>query len=81
VICLDELGPIAARSYPGPSWTAAAHRHHFHPDDARHGYCWAFGALAHRSGAVLVQTAATRDTAAWLELLDALEAFTPRGEA
>jgi hypothetical protein len=81
VICLDELGPSAARSYPGPGWTDEAHRPHFHPDYARHGYCWAFGALAHRSGAVLVQAAATRDTAAWLEFLDALEAFTPPGEA
>ena len=50
VICLDELGPIAARSYPGPSWSVDAHRPHFRPDYARYGYRWAFGALAHRTG-------------------------------
>jgi transposase len=81
VICLDELGPIAARHYPGPSWSDAAHRPHFRPTYARYGYRWAFGALAHRTGAAFVETAATRDTAAWLHFLDGLEAFTPPGDA
>ncbi len=80
MICLDELGPIAARRYAGPRWSADAHRPHFRPDYARHGYRWAFGALAHRTGAVFVETAATRDTAAWLHFLDGLEVFVPDGE-
>jgi DDE superfamily endonuclease len=80
VICLDELGPVAARSYPGPSWSNDAHRPHFRPAYARHGYRWAFGALAHRSGKVLVETGPTRDTAAWLHFLDRLEAFAPAGD-
>lgn len=70
VICLDELGPVAARSYPGPSWSDGAHRPHFRPAYARYGYRygyrWAFGALAHRTGQVLIETSAPRDTAAWL---------------
>ena len=41
---------------------------------------WAYGALVHRSGQVLVETAATRDTASWLTFLDRLEAFVPTGE-
>jgi transposase len=81
VICLDEWGPIAARRYPGPSWSDDAHRPHFRPDYARHGYRWAYGALAHRSGQVFLHTAATRDTAAWLQFLDGLETFAPPGEA
>jgi DDE superfamily endonuclease len=81
VICLDELGPVAAKSYPGPSWSDDAHRPHVPPSYARHGYRWAFGALAHRTGAVCVQTASTRDTAAWLHFLDGLENFAPPGEA
>jgi hypothetical protein len=40
------------------------YRPHFRPDYARYGYRWAFGALAHRTGAVFVQTVATRDTVA-----------------
>jgi len=58
-----------------------AHCPHFRPNYARHGSRWAFGALAHRTGAVFVETAATRDTAAWLHFLDGLEAFTPPGDA
>jgi hypothetical protein len=65
VICLDEVGPIAARSYPGPRWSDDAHRPHFRPEYARHGYRWAYGALAHRSEQVFLHTAATRETAAW----------------
>ncbi len=82
MICLDELGPIAARQYPpGPSWSDETHRPHCRPAYARHGYRWAFGALAHRTGAVLVETAASRDTTAWLHFLDGLETFAPPGEA
>jgi hypothetical protein len=81
VICLDELGPIAARHYPGPRWSTDTHRPHFRPKYARHSYRWAFGALAHRSGAVFVETVATRDTTAWLHFLDGLETFTPPGDA
>lgn len=81
MICLDELGPVAAKSYPSPSWSEDAHRPHFHPSYARHGYRWAFGALAHHTGAVCVETAATRDTTAWVRFLDGLETFTPPGEA
>jgi hypothetical protein len=64
VLCLDELGPVAAKHSPGPSWSDDAHRPYFRPSYARHGYRWAFGALAHRSGTVWVETAATRDTPA-----------------
>src|SRR5262249_21345830 len=38
-----------------------------------------FGALRHRTGAVVVEPAATPDTAAWLHVLDGLEACVPDG--
>lgn len=81
MICLDELGPVAAKGYAGPSWSPDAHRPHFRPTYARHGYRWAFGALAHRSGALFLETASTRDTAAWMHFLDGLETFVPPGDA
>jgi transposase len=81
VICLDELGPIAAKRYPGPNWSDATHRPHFRPTYARHGYRWAFGALRYRTGQVFVETAATRATAAWLHLLDGREGFVRAGDA
>jgi hypothetical protein len=82
VICLDERGPVAAKAAPAlGGWADDAHRPHFHPDYARHGYCWAYGALNHRTGEVFLETAAVRDTASWLHFLDGLEAFVPTGEA
>ena len=81
MICLDECGPLAVRSYPTPSWSDEVHRPHFRPDYARFGYRWAYGAFEPRTGRVQVQTVATRDTASWLTFLDQLEAFVPPGEA
>jgi hypothetical protein len=81
VIGLDELGPIAARHYPGPGWSDDTHRPHCRPDYARPGYRWAFGALAHRTGAAFVETVATRDTTAWLHFLDGRETVAPPGDA
>lgn len=37
--------------------------------------------MAHQSGQIFLHTAATRDTSAWLQFLDGLEAFAPPGEA
>lgn len=71
---------MAAKAYPGPSWADDAHRPHFAPDYARHGYVWAYGALAHRAGRVLLVVAARRTPATWLQFLDRLEAFAPDGE-
>jgi DDE superfamily endonuclease len=80
VLCLDEFGPVAARSYPGPSWSADCHRPHFRPDYSRHGYVWAYGALAHRAGAVRLEVAGRRNTRTWLAFLDGLERLVPEGE-
>ena len=80
MICLDEHGPIAAKAYAAPSWSDAAHRPHFRPDYARHGYRWAYGALKHRTGEVFLETADARDTTSWLHFLDGLETFAPEGE-
>jgi hypothetical protein len=80
VLCLDEFGPVAARSYPGPSWSPAEHRPHFKPDYSRHGYRWAYGALAHRTGAAHIETADRRNTATWTRFLDGLAGLIPEGE-
>jgi hypothetical protein len=71
---------VAAKAYPGPSWSEAAHRPHFRPSYERHGYVWAYGALAHRAGKVMIETADVRNTVTWLHFLDALEGFVAAGE-
>lgn len=71
---------MAAKAYPGPSWSADGHRPHFTPDYGRHGTLWVYGALAHREGRVFIETAEVRDTVSWLHFLDGLESFVPEGE-
>jgi transposase len=71
---------VAAKAYPGPSWADAGHRPHFRPDYRRDGYLWAYGALAHRAGRVVVETAERRTIATWLRFLDRLEGFAPSGD-
>lgn len=80
MINLDEMGPVAAKAYPGSSWADDAHRPHFQPDYSRHGKRWVYGALLHRQGRVYIETAATRNTESWLHFLDGLEGFAPPGE-
>jgi hypothetical protein len=79
--CVDECGPVAARRYlPGGTWAVATHRPYYRPDYVSGGYCWAYGALKHRTGEVRIETAETRDTASWLHLLDGLEGIAPSGD-
>jgi hypothetical protein len=77
---VDELGPVAAKSSPSPSWSDDTHRPPFRPDYSRHGDLWGYGALAHREGKTFIETADVRTTASWLRFLDGLESFVPEGE-
>ena len=77
---IDELGPVAAKSYSSPSWSDDVHRPHFRPDYSRHGDLWVYGALAHREGKAFIEIADVRNTASWLHFLDELESFVPEGE-
>lgn len=77
---IDEMGPVAAKSYPASSWSNEAHRPHFKPDYSRHGYVWVYGALIHREGKMLIETVDSRNTESWLHFLDRLEGFAPEGE-
>ncbi len=76
----DELGPVAAKAYPGPAWADDGHRPPFTPRYWRHGYLWTDGALAHRDGKAFIETASARNTATWLPFLDGLKRFVPAGE-
>lgn len=77
---VDEIGPVAAKAYPGPCWSDEHHRPHFRPSYARNGYLWCYGAIAHREGRVLIDPVEARTTVTWLEFLDKLERFVPAGD-
>ena len=45
VICIDELDPIAVKTYPGEVWQSGLNRATFEPDYGRRGKVWVHGAF------------------------------------
>jgi len=43
-ICLDELGPLTAKTYPGAEWVQDQSRATYEPDYGRRGKVWVHGA-------------------------------------
>ena len=50
VICIDELGPLAVKTYPGEEWKLGAERATFEPDYGRRGKLWVHGAFEPATG-------------------------------
>src|SRR6516165_6801372 len=50
VICVDEMGPVAVKTYPGEEWKAGPNRATFETDYGRRGKLWVHGAFEPASG-------------------------------
>jgi transposase len=91
VVCLDEMGPLSARSYPGrqPVRTEPgddadggrrpAGRARQEVDYGRHGKGYIFGAFRPATGAALTRPYAGRSAANWADFLGHAEAWIPAG--
>ena len=80
VICLDEMGPQAAKSYPGRRLVKpagpVAERARREIDYGRRGVAgYVFGALQPASGAALTLTYERRTTANWVDSLGRVDAW------
>src|SRR5260221_8805964 len=82
VVCVDELGPVPPRPFPpAPGWSPDGHRIKAPLEYSRGSdKAWVFGALRVCDGHVLTQTTASRNTAGYLELLQAIDRANPTGE-
>jgi len=69
-ICLDELGPLAAKTYPGADWLVGPHRATFEPDYGRRGKLWVHGAFEPATGQATVVFSAARDSVSHIQLLE-----------
>ncbi|MCI0729724.1 MAG: IS630 family transposase [Chloroflexi bacterium] len=67
-ICLDELGPLSVKTYPGETWTTAR-RATFEPDYGRRGTLWVHGAFEPATGQAAILLSPRRDSASHLQLL------------
>jgi len=83
VICLDEMGPVAAKSYPGARVVrearagAPAARAVQEVDYGRRGKGDIFGAFRPATGEALTHDDLGRTTANWVDFLERVEAWVP----
>jgi transposase len=70
VICLDELGPLSVKTYPGAEWVASPFRATFQPDYGRRGVVWVHGAFEPASGQATFVLSGRRDGASHILLLE-----------
>jgi transposase len=70
VICLDELGPVSAKTYPGEVWKEGPGRATFVPDYGRRGSVWVLGAFEPATGLATTLCSPRRDSASFIQLLE-----------
>jgi transposase len=70
VICIDEWGPLAVKTYPGATWQSGA-RATFEPDYGRRGTpVWVHGAFEPATGQATFVLSDKRDGASHIQLLE-----------
>ena len=72
VICIDELGPLAVKTYPGAEWKSTPGRAKFEPDYGRRGKLWVHGAFEPATGTAEIVLSASRDGASHIRLLECM---------
>ncbi len=86
VVCLDQLGPISARSYPGGEPVRAssdaagvpAERARQEVDYGRRGKGYIFGAFRHATGEAFTREYGSRSARNWADFLERVEEWVPR---
>ena len=70
MVCIDELGPLAVKTYPGEEWLQGNHRATFEPDYGRRGKLWVHGAFEPATGRATILISPGRDSASHIQLLE-----------
>ena len=69
MICIDELGPLSAKTYPGEQYVPSLRRATVEPDYGRRGTLWVHGAFEPTTGEAVLVWTERRDGASHLQLL------------
>jgi transposase len=77
VICIDELGPLSAKTYPGETWQQGPYRAIFEPDYGRRGTLWVHGAFEPATGEATILLSPRRDGATHIQLLERIVTLFP----
>ena len=67
---MDEMGPIAVKTYPGETWEPSTNRATFEPDYGRRGKVWVHGAFEPATGQAEIIISPHRDSATHIELIE-----------
>ena len=71
VICIEEMGPVSAKTYPGAVWKEAdGMRATYDADWGLRGKTWVFGAFEPATGKAVTWCSPHRDSAGFGALLD-----------
>lgn len=70
MICIDELGPLSVKTYPGATWQSGPYRATFEPDYGRRGTLWVHGAFEPVTGEATFVLRPRRDGASHIHLLE-----------
>lgn len=70
MICIDELGPLSAKTYPGAAWKQGPERATFEPDYGRRGRLYVHGAFEPATGEATVVFSEKRDSKHHVLLLE-----------
>lgn len=70
VICIDEMGPVSAKTYPGETWESGPYRAKYEPDYGRRGKIWVHGAFEPATGEATIVLSPSRDSASHIQLLE-----------
>lgn len=70
MICIDELGPLSAKTYPGEQYVLGVRRATVEPDYGRRGKLWVHGAFEPATGEATLVYSERRDGASHLQLLE-----------
>jgi len=77
VICIDELGPLAVKTYPGEEWKPGPNRATFEPDYGRRGKLWVHGAFEPATGQAAIVMSPSRDSVSHIQLLERMVQVFP----
>jgi len=77
VICIDELGPLSVKTYPGAEWKQGSERATFEPDYGRRSTLWVHGAFEPASGQATILLSPKRDGASHIQLLEQMMSAFP----
>jgi hypothetical protein len=70
VICIDELGPLVAKTYAGEEWKLGSNRATFEPDYGRRCKLWVHGAFEPATGQATRLMSPGRDSDSHIQLLE-----------